>query len=271
MESGTASAAGENVPAASPAAIAEEKPYERQVPPPNPEDPAIILREPREALLAFLSAKDWQTRLKYSLRPEQIRAEMEAYYKDTENKDGPVDAKIDYLTSDFTEDTRTPMWFFNVLTEDGAPIPVALEQTKSGIRVDWRGFIEGYDRRLAKFCAKPGPGRGTFYVAASRAHWFGGKVGDDDSMACFKLYPPTADENFLALVDTRTPLWEEKFVATGRASWDVQSRMIVTLEWAKSGDTDFLRLVDIKADSWRADARESAPKSPPGNPASKPE
>ena len=90
-------------------------------------------------------------------------------------------------------------------------------------------------------------------------------------MACFKLYPPTADENFLALVDTRTPLWEEKFVATGRASWDVQSRMIVTIEWAKSGSTDYLRLVDIKADSWRADARESAPKSPDGSTASKPE
>lgn len=251
-DSGTAN------PAATPATPAvEEKPYERQVPPPNPEDPAIILREPRDALLAFLNAKDWQTRLKFSLRPEDIRTEMEAYYK--ENKDGPVDAKIDYLASDFTEDTRTPMWFFNVLTPDSAPIPVALEKTKSGIRVDWRGFIEGYDRRLAKFCARPVPGQGTFYVAASRAHWFGGKVEGIDSMACFKLYPPTVEEHFLALVDTGSPLWEEKFVATGRAAWEVQSRMIVTIEWAKSGDTDYLRLVDIKADSWRADARASAP------------
>ena len=52
-------------------------------------------------------------------------------------------------------------------------IPVSVEETAGGYRVDWSAFTQFHDAVLEKFLRNPKSEGGGFYVQLRRSHFFG--------------------------------------------------------------------------------------------------
>ena len=209
----------------------------------------------RVTLERFLRAGNIDERLAFSQNPDLVRAAMEQHYRKW--PDGPQAVEeISFLTEGEVPESRRKFHLYNVVLKDEpSPIPLALEQTKDGFRVDWPTFAESYTHALRTFFAAPVEGVGRFRVMLRRAHYFGTPVpGQGTERIAFTIEPPMRDETFFIWADTDSIVYQEKLAAGQRATWDAQSYVIVELMWkgdAKRGR--WVGLHRIPADSWRAD------------------
>jgi hypothetical protein len=164
--------------------------------------------------------------------------------------------EITFLTEGEVPDSSRKFHLYNVLLKDReAPIPMAVEETRDGYRVDWSAFVESYSHRLRAFFSAPSESPGRFRVMLRRAHYFGPAVpGQDSVRLAYTVEPPMRDETFYVWVDKESLVYQEKLATGERSGWDAESYVIVELLW--QGDDRqgrWVGLQSITSDSWRAD------------------
>ncbi len=217
---------------------------------------ATVAGPPRAALEAFLAARDWRERLTLSQNPAAVGPAMEAYYGD--HKDGPVAAShITMIESDTVPDSNRKLYLYLVgVSALDADLPVSVEETADGFRVDWQTFIEGLDGRLDAFCAAFREAPGDFRVSLRRTHFFGAAQSWQKNAIAFHVDGPAPSEPKLVWVPGTSTLLRGKLKQGDRLEWDVISHPVVRLQWRKAKDGgEWIELADIPADSWRSDAK----------------
>jgi hypothetical protein len=219
--------------------------------PPAPRTP---LGHARLALESFLAAPDWQKRLEFAVNPDSIRESMAAHFRD--HPDGPIPVEgISLMSNETVPGTTRALFGFRVRIKDfHSDIPMAVEETDHGFRVDWPPFLETYEQRLRTFFEKPGGEPGNFRVVLRRKHYFGPAVpGQDTVRQAFSVESPMRDESWVVWADFKSPVYTGKLVPNGATGWDTESFMIVRLEWR--GDEKqgrWAALTDVVADNWQA-------------------
>ena len=212
-------------------------------------------QDSRATLEHFLLATTIEERLSVSQNPDKIKSGMKNYYQS--NPIGPLAlTELTLLTEGEVPNSNQPFHLYNVFLKDReAPIPVAVEQTKDGFRVDWESFTESVSTRLHDFFAAPTDARGRFRVLLRRAHYFGPPVpGQDTTRLAYSVEPPAREETFHVWADVDSSVYQEKLATGDRASWEAESYVIVELVWR--GDDRRGRWVGlgrIVSDSWRSD------------------
>ena len=196
-----------------------------------------------------------EERLSYSQHPDKIRKEM-ALYSETHPPAPFTVQEITFLTEGEVPESSRKFHLYTVLLNDReAPIPMAVEETRDGYRVDWSAFVESYSHRLRAFFDAPTESPGRFRVMLRRAHYFGPAVpGQDSVRIAYTVEPPMRDETFHVWVDKESLVYQEKLATGERSGWDAESYVIVELLWR--GDDQQGRWVGlhrITSDSWRAD------------------
>ena len=164
--------------------------------------------------------------------------------------------EMTFLTEGEVPDTNRKFHLYNVVLKDQeAPLPLAVEETADGYRVDWPTFAESYTHALRTFFAAPVDTPGRFRVMLRRAHYFGPPVpGQDTVRLAYTVEPPMRDETFHVWVEKEDLVYKEKLATGERAGWDAQSYVIVELVW--KGDEKRGRWVGLQrlaADSWRVE------------------
>jgi hypothetical protein len=218
-------------------------------------DPAISRKDSRKTLEQFLTASTIEERLAYSQHPEKTRKEM-ALYSEAHPPAPFTVQEITFLTEGEVPDSSRKFHLYNVLLKDReAPIPMAVEETEDGYRVDWSAFVESYSHRLRAFFDSPTESPGRFRVMLRRAHYFGPAVPGQDSMrVAYTVEPPMRDETFHVWVDKESLVYQEKLATGARSGWDAESYVIVELLW-RGDDRQgrWVGLHSITSDSWRED------------------
>jgi hypothetical protein len=216
-------------------------------------DFAAIRKDSRKTLELFLLSSNPAERLAVCQRPEKIRAELETYYQTHSSGPLPLE-QLALLAEDLVPDTTLNLHLYNVLLKDReSPIPVSVEETRDGFRVDWQTFIESYEHRLRTFFSKPIKEPGQFRVLLRRAHYFGPPVpGMEKERIAFSVEPPMRDESFHVWADKDSRVFREKLASGDRANWEAESYIVVELVWRGEGQTgQWVGLQKIISDSWR--------------------
>jgi hypothetical protein len=202
-----------------------------------------------DALQNFFHAKTWQERFPFVQAPKSMKPLMEAYY--SANPDGPLYAShIQMLRFDKAPETGPPQCVFQV-SGGGLkqPLPVMVETTDQGWKVDWLTFTEFKDELLLKFLESPQAEPARFHVLMRRAHYFGDDVPALDKKTCVQIMPPmpgfTGD--VFALKGTSVARDLDKFLG-----WDVsQAAAVVELQWRKEDNYKWVELTNVVQLNWR--------------------
>jgi hypothetical protein len=204
----------------------------------------------RRVLDGFLAAKNWKERLPLILKPDLLRPEIEEYYR--EKPDGPIAVQsVTYMDTFRLPVTNRRMTIFHVACDGCEPIPVTLEETEEGHKVDWQAFVEFKDLRLVEYFKKFQEDAGIFRVVLRRSHYFGSGVPDVDGKLCFTVEPPVPgfDNNFVWIDKNNKELIEKLGV---RAEFSNRSQPTVALRWVKNDASEpYVVLDDILSDAWR--------------------
>lgn len=210
-----------------------------------------VLAAPGTALIKFLSAKSWQERLKYSLAPEKVKPQMEAYYK--VNKDAAiVPEDVEFVRMDPVEDDPQRHYFAFRVYFPGrtAGVPISVEETKTGCLVEWTSFVEGKDMLLEKFYSKYRKEPGTFRILLRRGHYFEKDVPDQKKKIVFDVNPPDRTGPYKLWLN-KDSADAKKFFRDDQLDWNQVMMLVVTLQWEKTPDgKEFVRLHSVAADSW---------------------
>lgn len=211
-------------------------------------------KDSRSALQHFLQAASLAERLAVSLQPDKILSGMQAFHSVHPIVPLPL-TDLAFLTEDQVPGTGKKLHLYNVFLSDrDAPIPVAVEETADGYRVDWQAFAESYAHQLRAYFAMPQEASGRFRVLLRRAHYFGPPVpGQDTDRICYNIDPPMRDETFQVWVDRDSAVFREKLAAGGRTGWATESYVIVELAW-RGDDRQgrWVGLQKIVSDNWRS-------------------
>lgn len=208
------------------------------------------------ALDRFLKAKNWQERLEFVQKPKDTRWLMERYYQSA--GDGPLRAAgVQVIPRDpSADDKNAPAYhLFRIWGGDfSSEIPVMVEESESGWRVDWLAFVEFKDRLLQKFYETQDKLPRRFRVLLRRKTYFAGmtdyEVPNAGSRACYELQTPVPGFVGYAFVEPGTELMAE---LDRRVGWDVLSAaMVVELQWRfGDGQKRWVELTGLPGVGWR--------------------
>ncbi|MCB1210490.1 MAG: hypothetical protein KDK97_14255 [Verrucomicrobiales bacterium] len=203
------------------------------------------------ALKQFLFATDIAQRRPHILGaddPEMVSL-VDRYYK--VNNPGPIETtNITFMRLDADPETASaPHCVFQVSTKDlSYPIPVMLQGSPTGYKVDWISFIEFKDELLYKFLSKFQDLPGSFHVGISRSHYFEEDVPDRESKDCFRLQPPSANYEGYVFVPKDSPLSTD---LRNKISWETEtSFVIVELQWRKLGTFQWVEMTGMPQLNW---------------------
>lgn len=203
-----------------------------------------------EALLKFLSAKDFKERLRYTLGATSMKPLMDRYYQ--AQPSGPIQVDAIGLVR---LDPKPQMGGGGAHAVFGVesraweyPVPVMLEEGKDGFQVDWLSFVEFKDRILEKFFETYQEGPARFHVILTRVHDFEGKVPNSENKDAFHLRPAPPNPYL-------NTVFAEKDSQMGRElkdriPWGAQVWAIVDLEWVKLGSQQWVQLVGVPQLNW---------------------
>ena len=202
-----------------------------------------------EALQKFLSAADVNERLKYTLGADAMAPLMERYYSRT--PDGPVIVDtvqiVRYDPKPQVGDGAHAVFGLGSQTWE-FPVPVMLEETKDGWKVDWLAFVEFKDRLLEKFLESYQEGPARFHVGISRTHFFDDTVPNADNRHAFRVGPappnPFLKTVFLPKESTLSAKLKDSI------SWGAQVWAIVELQWRRMGGDQWVELVAVPQLNW---------------------
>lgn len=221
-----------------------------------------------EALTKFFHAKAWQDRLPFVQTPDSMKPIMEQYY--AANPDGALHpSHIQLIRHDKAPETGPPHCVFQV-SGGGLkqPLPIMVEITDAGWKVDWLTFTEFRDDLLAKFLASPQAEPARFHVLMRRAHYFDDDVPSLDKKTCYQVMPPMPGFTGDVFAPKGTSLSRELDKHLG---WDVsQAAAVVELQWRKEDRYQWVELTGLVQLNWRngepavprAQAVESDPPAP---------
>ncbi|MFN5960683.1 MAG: hypothetical protein ACK5CW_04300 [Verrucomicrobiota bacterium] len=237
----------------------------------QPEDPksriAVMvpgegkLAAPAMAVVDFLAAANWRDRLALSLAPDRVRGFMETLYRTA--SDGPIlPDRVEFLKTVPLE--HRPGRNYHVYTAffEGVagPVPLTVEETEAGLRVESRTFLESRERLLEKFAGNPDAPPQEFRVMLNRAHYFGDDVPNQEGKLCYKMLPPTSDPVFYAWIDRQSEVYRKHFADPERQSWDVALLLVVELKWVSGGEGKrWIEVSDVIAGNWHPDSLPGPP------------
>lgn len=210
------------------------------------------LEKPGTALVKFFAAPTWQDRLPWVLAPDVMKPQMEAYYKSA--KDGPLipdSVGLNNIESTEEDPDRKYYSYVAFFPDVPGPIPMTVEDTKAGCKVEWRTFIECKDRLLEKFCEAYTPEPATLRVSIRRGHYFDKDVPAQDRKVVFDVLAPDQTGPYKVWLDKDSVNYTRHFASGVRSRWEILSRMVLTLQWEKTQDgAAFVRLREVVADNW---------------------
>ena len=237
----------------------------------QPEDPksriAVMvpgegkLAAPAMAVVDFLAAANWRDRLALSMAPDRVRGFMETLYRTA--SDGPIlPDRVEFLKTVPLE--HRPGRNYHVYTAffEGVagPVPLTVEETEAGLRVESRTFLESRERLLEKFAGNPDAPPQEFRVMLNRAHYFGDDVPNQEGKLCYKMLPPTSDPVFYAWIDRQSEVYRKHFADPERQSWDVALLLVVELKWVSGGEGKrWIEVSDVIAGNWHPDSLPGPP------------
>lgn len=236
------------------------------VSPSAPSAPAVIVgvkpetQPALETLLRFFDAKTWRERLPYVQAPDSMQPIMEKYY--ATNSDGPLyPSNIQMIRYDQAPETGPPHCVFQVAGGGlKQPLPIMVEISDKGWKVDWLTFTEFKDDLLFKFFASPQPEPARFHVLMRRAHYFDDDVPGLDKKTCFQVMPPMPGFSGDTFAVKGSDLAKELDKHLG---WDVrQAAAVVELQWRKESNYQWVELTNLIQLNWR-NVEPSAPKAVP--------
>lgn len=223
----------------------------------NPEPAAepVIANVPEEseaaleALKQFLAAPTWQERLKVVQGADLMKPLMQSYYASM--PDGPLAVtKIALIRHDKAPQTGPPHCVFQVGGgEVKRPLPIMVEQSPEGWKVDWLTFTEFKDNLLARFMESPQEGPKRFHVLVRRTHYFDDNVPEVDKKICVEVQSPTPP--FVGSVFARrgSPVAN---ILDRYLGWEVdQAAAVVELEWRRDGERQWVELTGLPQFNWR--------------------
>lgn len=220
------------------------------------EEPEIFVKSSSEArpaaetLSRFFRAATWQERLGLTQAPEKMRPLMERYY--AANADGPLRVKtIELIRHDKAPEIGTPLCVFQVTGPDlQEPLPIMVESSPGGWKVDWLTFTEFKDRLLLRFLQRWQDEPGRFHVMVRRTHYFDEDVPNLDRKHCFELMPPTPGFSGFAFVPKGTPLAMTLDRAIG---WEVHNlAAVVEVQWRKEDRYQWVEITAVPQFNWRS-------------------
>jgi hypothetical protein len=237
----------------------------------QPEDPksriAVMvpgegdLAAPAMAVVDFLAAPSWRDRLALSIAPDRVRGFMETLYRTA--SDGPIlPERVEFLKTVPLE--HRPGRNYHVYTAffEGmaGPVPLTVEETEAGLRVESRTFLESRERLLEKFAGNPGGPPQEFRVMLNRAHYFSDDVPDQEGKLCYKMLPPSSDPVFYAWIDRKSEVYRKHFADPERQAWDVALLLVVELKWVSGGEGKrWIEVSDVIAGNWHPDSLPGPP------------
>jgi hypothetical protein len=216
-----------------------------------------------ETLNKFFRAKTWQDRLVLTQPQEKVRPLMERYY--AVNPDGPVRvSSIELIRHEKTPEIGTPLCVFQVSGPDlTEPLPVMVEASPDGWKVDWLTFTEFKDKLLLRYLQKWQDEPARFHVMARRTHYFDEDVPNLDKKHCFELMPPTPGYSGYAFVPKGTPLAQNLDRTIG---WEVANlAAVVELRWRKQDRYQWVEITAVPQLNWRS-TLPAIPVAQPANP-----
>ncbi|MCE9520293.1 MAG: hypothetical protein K8R87_12170 [Verrucomicrobia bacterium] len=203
-----------------------------------------------EILNKFFQAKTWQERLLYTQPQEKVRPLMERYYAD--NPDGPLRvSSIELIRHDKSPEIGTPLCVFQVSGPDlPEPLPVMVESSPEGWKVDWLTLTEFKDKLLLRFLQKWQDEPARFHVMVRRTHYFDEDVPNLDKKHCFELMPPTPGYSGYAFIPKGSPLALNLDRSIG---WEVANlAAIVELRWRKQDRYQWVEITAVPQFNWRS-------------------
>jgi hypothetical protein len=128
------------------------------------------------------------------------------------------------------------------------PIPVMIQETKSGLKLDWIAFVEFKDNWLFKFVQAYHPTPGRFHVSVKRSHYFERDVPDLENKDCFLIQPPQEDFEVAVFVDKKSPLAE---MLRRELTWSTQyAYVLAEIQWREDGTNQWVELTDVPQLNW---------------------
>ena len=219
------------------------------------------LAAPAMAVVDFLAASNWRDRLALSMAPDRVRGFMETLYRTA--ADGPIlPERVEFLKTVPME--QRPGRNYHVYTAffEGmaGPVPLTVEETEVGLRVESRTFLESRERLLEKFAGNPDAPPQEFRVMLNRAHYFGEDVPGQEGKLCYKMLPPSSDPVFYAWIDRESEVYRKHFADPERQAWDVALLLVVELKWVSDGEGKrWIEVSDVIAGNWHPDSLPAPP------------
>lgn len=212
---------------------------------PDPAKPAV------DALIAFLAADTLDEKRKFILGADdpQVAKLIERYYSTHQPKPIPV-TTIGFIRHDPNPEVGGGMQsVFMVASPDWQyPIPVMLQETKSGIKLDWIAFTEFKDDWLLKFVETFRPDPARFHVSIRRGHYFDRDVPDLDKKLCFFIQPPQEHFEVAVFVPKGTPLAD---MLARELSWGTQNAYVLAeIQWRKADQFKWVELTAVPQLNW---------------------
>lgn len=206
--------------------------------------------EPQEVLQAFLKADSVDKLLPLVADRDAIEEEIRAYYKNGVRK-AIVAQDVECVSRGLIPGTRLEVCLYMVRAGRNR-IPVSVEQTKAGYKVDWKSFTQFHDRSLEKFFDDSESAGGEFLVQLRRSHCFGNDIPDLGELICFRVQSPIAP--FLhASVFVRKGSEEAKGMLE-QFRWSQDYRPVVEMKWVKPAPGNGaarIELVRVVRSKWR--------------------
>lgn len=202
-----------------------------------------------KAIKQFLTATTVEERLRFALRPDAMKPQMERYYQQISQAPVTVD-RIEFVRMDPNPEIGSGRHcILNLESKDWEfSVPVMLEEEPDGFKVDWQSFVEFKDRMLEKFfqtCPKE-PTR--FHVGIQRVHYFEDGVPDLSGKDCFRVSPapPNSFQGHVFL-EKNSELAKE---LREHLPWETHLWVVVELECKKQGAQQWVELKEMPQMHW---------------------
>lgn len=204
-----------------------------------------------DALLAFLNADSLDGKREFILgaSDQQVNAHIERYYGQFPPAPVPV-TNLGFIRHDPNPEVGGGMQtVFMVASPDWKlPIPVMIQETKSGLKLDWIAFVEFKDNWLFKFVQAYHPTPGRFHVSIKRSHYFERDVPDLENKDAFLIQPPQEDFEVAVFVDKKSPLAE---MLRRELTWSTQyAYVLAEIQWREDSANQWVELTDVPQLNW---------------------
>lgn len=204
-----------------------------------------------QALMSFFQASTLEDKLRYILFLEdpEIAALARNYYSMHPPKAVEI-TRISHIRSDPNPEVGGGRQaVFSVVSPSwNGDIPVMVQDTSSGFKLDWVAFIEFKDHFLHTFSSAYRPTAGHFHVGISRSHYFRSDVPDLENKHCFEVSAPHLPETIPVFVPKDSPIAD---ALTRIITWDTQVVYVIAdLQWRREGNAEWIELIGVPQMNW---------------------